>query len=319
MNCRLCANAEANRLFEPREMMLGTRGRFTYFQCAACECLQIAEFPPDMEKYYPATYYSLAQTPVELYRNPLKRVVKKWRDEYSLTERGIVGRQLNKKFPNAALHSLFHVHGLNRGSRILDVGCGSGALLYSLKENGFENVLGIDAYLQNDIVYPNGLNILKRELAHVSGEWDLVMLHHAFEHIADPLATLRRITKLLPSNGTCLLRVPTVSSFAWEHYGVNWVQLDAPRHFFLHSVKSMNLLAQQVGMEVDDVIYDSTAFQFWGSEQYAQDIPLTSERSFAINPAASLFSAEQITRFEAQAKQLNREQRGDSAAFYLVK
>ncbi len=319
MVCRICANDQANRSYEPCEMMLGTRERFAYFQCAACDCLQIAAFPTDMARYYPATYYSLAQAPVELYRSPLKRLVKKWRDEHALTGSGFLGERLYKKFPNAALHSLSQVPGLEKTARVLDVGCGSGALLYSLKENGFENVLGVDAYLEHDVLYPNGLRVLQRELAQVQDEWDLIMFHHAFEHVADPLATLQHAAKLLSPGGMCLLRIPTVPSFAWEHYGVNWVQLDAPRHFFLHSNKSISLLSQQAGLHVEAVVYDSTAFQFWGSEQYAQDIPLTSERSFAINPSASLFSAEQIMRFEAQAKQLNRNQRGDSAAFYLVK
>lgn len=319
MVCKICANEDANRRFEPREMMLGTRERFAYFQCAACECLQIASFPTDMARYYPSTYYSFAQAPIELYRSPLKRLVKKWRDEYSITEKGLVGRQLYKKFPNAALHSLFHVYGLNKASRILDIGCGVGSLLYSLRENGFENVLGIDAYLQKDIVYANGLRILRRELEHVSGVWDLVMFHHVFEHLAAPLAALKHVIKLLPSGGTCLLRIPTVSSYAWAQFGVNWVQLDAPRHFFLHSMRSISILAHQAGFNVDNIVYDSTAFQFWGSEQYARDIPLSSEKSFAVNPATSIFSVAQVTRFETQAKQLNREQRGDSAAFYLTK
>lgn len=319
MVCRICANEDASRNYEAREMMLGTHERFAYFQCAACDCLQIAVIPSEMEKYYPATYYSLSQAPVELYRHPVKRIIKKWRDEYSITKKGLVGRLLYKKFPNAALRSLFHVYGLNRASRILDIGCGAGALLYSLKENGFDNVLGIDAYLRKDIVYANGLHILKRELEHVSGEWDLVMFHHVFEHLATPLAALKHVMKLLPTGGVCLLRIPTVSSYAWEQFGVDWVQLDAPRHFFLHSMKSISCLAHQAGFNVDNVVYDSSAFQFWGSEQYARNIPLISEKSFAVNPVASLFSAEQIRRFEAQAKQLNRERRGDSAAFYLTK
>lgn len=300
-------------------MMLGTRERFEYFQCARCECLQIAAFPTDMARYYPSTYYSLAQAPVELYRSPLKRLVKKWRDEHALSGTGIIGERLYKKFPNAALQSLSHVPSLKKTASVLDVGCGSGALLYSLKENGFENVLGVDAYLENDVQYPNGLKVLQRELEDVQDEWDLIMFHHAFEHMADPLATLQHAAKRLSPGGMCLLRLPTVSSFAWEHYGVNWVQLDAPRHFFLHSTKSLGLLAQQVGLRVEAVVYDSTAFQFWGSEQYMQDIPLTSERSYAVNPPASLFSQAEIKSFEARAEELNRERRGDSAAFYLMK
>lgn len=57
------------------------------------------------------------------------------------------------------------------------------------------------------------------------------MFHHSFEHIADPFETLCSVRRLL-SSGTCLIRIPIVDSWAWENYGVNWIQIDAPRHFF---------------------------------------------------------------------------------------
>jgi SAM-dependent methyltransferase len=44
---------------------------------------------------------------------------------------------------------------------------------------------------------------------------------------------------LLACKGIIVVRIPAVSSYAWERYGVAWMQLDAPRHFFLHSPKSM--------------------------------------------------------------------------------
>ena len=50
---------------------------------------------------------------------------------------------------------------------------------------------------------------------------------------------------LLNKDGVLLVRVPLSSSWAWEHYRENWVQLDAPRHLYLHSVKSMEVLARQ--------------------------------------------------------------------------
>jgi hypothetical protein len=85
-----------------------------------------------------------------------------------------------------------------------------------------------------------------------------------------------------------------VSSYAWEHYGVKWVQLDAPRHFSLHPVESIRLLAKKAGLKVVNITHNSTSFQFWGSEQYERDIPLYDKRSYSVAPDGSLFSKKNI-------------------------
>jgi hypothetical protein len=81
----------------------------------------------------------------------------------------------------------------------------------------------------------------------------------------------------------------------------------------------MRLLARTAGFEVTEVVYDSTAFQFWGSVQYQHEIPLWSERSYVVNPKRSLFTAAQIGAWEEQAAELNARGRGDQACFYLRK
>ena len=116
-----------------------------------------------------------------------------------------------------------------------------------------------------------------------------------------------------------MIRIPLVSSEAWEKYGTDWVQLDAPRHFFLHSIESIKILAGETGFSIKEVAYDSDEGQFWGSEQYLKDIPLVAENSYARNPAKSIFSQEEIKNFKAMARELNSSSRGDQAAVYLVK
>jgi len=81
----------------------------------------------------------------------------------------------------------------------------------------------------------------------------------------------------------------------------------------------MHLLAQQCGFEVFKTEFDSTAFQFWGSEQYLRDIPLSDKRSYSISPKQSIFSDSDIQTFEARAKLLNTKSQGDQACFYLRK
>ena len=295
-------------------MMFGTRDRFNYFQCSQCGCLQISEIPADMSKYYPPDYYSFSMPQI----NPFKAFIKKQRDEYAVFNKGIIGRLLYMRFPDEILRSLANIQ-LTKTSNILDVGCGQGSLLYSLMETGCQNLSGIDPNIAEDIEYGNGLKIHKKSIHDIDGIWDLIMFHHSFEHIPDPVSTLQTVSKLLSHNGVCLIRIPVVSSYAWEHYGINWVQLDAPRHFYLHSVKSMEILARKANLDLEKIIYDSNSFQFWGSLQYEKDIPLVSEKSYKVNPSVSMFSAAEITEFEKKAKELNIKKQGDQAIFYLRK
>jgi hypothetical protein len=81
----------------------------------------------------------------------------------------------------------------------------------------------------------------------------------------------------------------------------------------------MGILAGEVDFQITDIVFDSTEFQFWGSEQYAKDIPLRSNRSYAENPEQSIFSRKEIESFRNRAAELNQKKEGDSASFYLYK
>ncbi len=166
---------------------------------------------------------------------------------------------------------------------------------------------------------PFGLSFDSRILDFGCGTGKLLRsLHHSFEHLPDPHAALKQIIRLIGDTGRCLIRLPVVN-FAWEKYGTDWVQMDPPRHLFLYTEKAFLHLAEKSGMTVEHVQYDSGPFQFWGSELYRRDIPLLDERSPWVDPGSSLFTAEQMARWTAEAEELNRTGRGDMAAFYLRK
>ena len=106
----------------------------------------------------------------------------------------------------------------------------------------------------------------------------------------------------------------------WRHYRENWVQLDAPRHFFLHSVQSLERLAQSTGFELVNVIYDSTEFQFGCSEMYLKGLALRPNAAGSTqNSYLSYFSEDDMISFQAMAKDLNRKNDGDQACFVLYK
>jgi SAM-dependent methyltransferase len=311
--CRICHSEAEHPRFEAREQMFGWGDRFGYFQCGACGCLQIEETPADLARFYGSGYYSYGAPG---YRNALTAWLNGRRDAWAIWGGSAVGAGLYKKRPREDLLCLRRLQ-LRRDARILDVGCGAGHFLYALRARGFKNLLGADPFIEAPIRYANGLVIERQSVHEVQGAWDVVTFHHSFEHIPDQQATLAAAARLLAPGGVCVLRLPVVSSEAWRTYGVHWVQLDAPRHLYLHSVDSVRALARQAGLTLEAVAHDSTAFQFWGSEQYRQGIPLRDPRSWAENPGAGLFSAAQIADWQRRAEALNAAGQGDQAAFYL--
>jgi SAM-dependent methyltransferase len=316
MVCRICGNSFANKVYEVKEMLCGLDEMFPYFECSLCGCLQIEKIPDNMSEYYPEYYYSYNNIERELNRNKVIKKIISLRDSYAISGKGIVGRCLSWMKPNEILKQLLEIR-LEKSSKILDVGCGSGMHLYRIKNAGYYNLLGVDPYLQSDIAYENRLQIRKMSVQDVGGTWDLIMFNHSFEHMPNPQEVLLSVAELLDDQGTCLIRVPISSSFAWQEYKTYWVQIDAPRHFFLFSVRSMNLLAKKAGFTIERIIYDSTEFQFVGSEKYRKDIPLYSDKSNRKN--SSLFSKAEISRFRKKAQELNGRGLGDQAAFYLRK
>lgn len=314
LRCRVCQGRSVLGRHSVREMMYGTREAFAYFQCADCLCLQIEQIPNDLARHYGQGYYSYRRAARPAHW--LKRWAGHWRNRWAVFGGSALGAALYRRSPSIELRSLRPL-ALQPGTRVLDVGCGSGHLVFALGDLGLRQVTGIDPFVPQDIAFDNGVRVLRQGIEALQGAWDVVMFHHSFEHVPDPRATLAHAARLLVPGGQCLLRVPTVTSHAWRHYGVNWVQLDAPRHLHLFAHESIRRLAADCGFELEAIVHDSYALQFWGSEQYAAGVALNDERSHARHPQASPFTAAQIAEFERRSVELNRQQQGDQAAFYL--
>jgi SAM-dependent methyltransferase len=317
VSCRVCENKEGNVSFMAREMMFGFGDEFEYYQCSQCSCLQIKEIPADLSKYYPQNYYSFSVGPESNAPKSLaargKQYLKKKIIEQSLGKKNIIGPLFAKRYNIPDWTKWLKVAGIGLDNSILDVGCGAGDLLLEMHRIGFSKLTGIDPYLNQDIHYENGVTVLKRSLNEVEDKYDFIMLNHSFEHMDDPLLTLKNIHRLLSAGRFALIRIPVGQCHAWETYGVNWYQLDAPRHFFLHTEKSMEVLAAQAGFKVSKIIYDSKGFQFWISEGYERGIPFEEQLN------APPFSKLELNKLDEKAKVLNQEGRGDQACFFLWK
>ena len=297
--------------------MFGWREEFEYLECARCGCLQIAQIPPNLEKYYPREGYYSYKPPKQKQHPGWLLALRHERTHYLLGHPSPIGMLLAKLSKPQEHFDWFAGRGLTLDSRLLDVGCGAGGLLLKLQREGFRSLLGADPFIEADIDYGNGVKVLKRGVGELEGQFDFVMLHHSFEHMPNPAAALKQLARLVAPGGTLLLRIPVADSWARQHYGLNWMAWDAPRHLYLHTRKSMALLAEGAGMEIAGVVHDSSGQQFSSSELYIRGVPYIEHGKYRPGNSPAAFSQEAWDDFQARAADLNRKGEGDTACFYL--
>lgn len=314
--CRVCGNTDGNNTYNVREMLLGTREEYEYFQCHSCGCLQLAEIPDDLGQFYPPGYCCHKDYRRRT-RNSLRRAFDTLRVGFSLPKKGVIASLFDAVTPRLDYLAWAQFAGLDRNSRILDVGCGSGKLLIRMSMGGFRILHGIDPFIDQDI-HVGGVRIdrisIQDYIDSKPESYRLVMLQHAFEHVPDPFETLRQMKELMDDDGHLLIRIPVADSYSREHYGENWFSWDAPRHTYLHTMKSMQYLAESTGFVISKVEHDATFHQLRASELYAQDVP-GNEHRYALNR----FSPAEVREFKSLTVKLNAEQRGEQAAFFLRK
>lgn len=306
--CRVCNALAANAArYYVLEMMFGTRDQFEYFECPACGCLQISAVPGDLSAYYPAAYYSYQIEP------RWKIWLKGRRLLHGIGRRSFVGARMSRRYGPDACARAVRLGKVAEDDPVLDVGGGNGAHLRPLRAAGFSNLLCVDPFIKQEVTEP-GFKVRRLRLRDITGKFRLVMMHHSFEHMPDQHEVLSAASGLLADDGLLLVRIP-VLGYGWRTYGVHWVELDAPRHLFLHTHASLVKLASQHGFELVEVAFDSTELEIWGSEQYRRGIALMAPESYGVNPAASIFSAEDIAGFRKRMAGLNKTGESGRAAF----
>ena len=314
--CRICYNETNNKSYFIKEMHYGTCEEFEYIECGNCGCLQIKSYPRDPGKYYPSDYgaHNVANSD-----RPGKFIgwLRKKKLKHVLNEKkSLIGFFLNIVIKPGFEQKMLPA-GIKRDSSILDVGSGAGSLILNLRNKGFTDITGTDIFIDKDLIYDDCLRIYKKALNEIEGTFDFIMLNHSFEHMPDQDVVLTNLRRLIKPGKTVMIRIPVKTDYIWNLYGINWGSIDAPRHFYLHTVKSVEIIAARNRFSVGSVIFDSGIFQFYASEQIIRGIPLRSENSYYLNKKSTLFSRSEIKKFQRDADELNKRHQGDGACFYL--
>jgi SAM-dependent methyltransferase len=314
MNCRICQCPDGNK-YLVKEMMFGLEEEFGYFECANCGCLQLEQIPADMSAYYPENYFSFAKE-IREKKSLFGNFINHKRLQHDLGSGDFWGRVLSFFSSPLSYSKWLRLAGCTPSARVLDVGCGNGRLLLKMAQGGMTDLVGIDPFVAENITYGNGVRIYKYQLSDCPDEWrghfDLIMFHHSFEHMEEPVKRLLEARTLLAPGGSILIRVPVADSYAWRHYREHWFQIDAPRHFCLHTQKSMEHVCVDAGMEIYQVESVGELGQFTCSELYRQGIPMVNAKRKGRD-----FRPSQLREFRRMTEKLNRLGDGDQSVFFI--
>ena len=245
--CPLCDAADFKELYVTRDRHYGISGTYRVVRCVQCFLVMLNPMYSDKElaTLYPSDYYA--------YQDKFR--MREWRE----LARRMLGYHVGTKDPR------FEVSGT-----ILDLGCGSGWFLDSMRSRGWKTY-GVEISEQAAALGKSrGLQICCGTLqdAQFSPElFDYVRANHSFEHISCPNETLREIHRILRPKGKLLIGVPNINSLNARAFNQYWWHLCAPVHTFNYSKDTLCRILVKHGFQVEKVSFNSDFFGILGSLQ----------------------------------------------------
>jgi SAM-dependent methyltransferase len=231
--CPLCGGTDyATLLPSVRDRLNGKSGVFAIARCAACGLVATRPRPSParLADYYRGVYAGRAARTLQA--GPAGRWV----------------ARLRTRIVRAAT-------GLDRGQRLLDVGCGYGTFLAAA-----QRATGCEAHgLERDAASVAGALAPAAVRYHLgsldtaalpAGSFDVVTLFQSLEHHEDPIAALRAVHALLKPGGACVVEVPDFDG-AWRRvFRAWWLPLLVPQHLFHFTPRTLRQALEATGFEV---------------------------------------------------------------------
>ncbi len=235
--CPSCQSVAITKVFSCKDNTV-SQEIFEVWKCAGCT-IRFTQNAPAVEHmghyYQSADYVSHSNTKKGL----VNRI-------YHLVR----NRTLNKK-----LELIKHVTCKTTGT-LLDVGAGTGAFAHTMQQAGWQ-VIGLepDALARENALKNYGLPLetLDSLPSLPATSFDVITLWHVLEHVHDLHGYLRNFHKLLNKEGVLMIAVPNYCSYDAEVYQNCWAAYDVPRHLYHFSPKSIKVLLQAHGFNVEQL------------------------------------------------------------------
>jgi len=237
--CPSCRADDAEAYRVSRDRLFKQRGVYRVVRCRRCGMIYTNPRPTfaSLAKHYPSEYF--CYLPPE-----------------SLTGlRRIIATGISRSVTERRMRALEKLMGtVSAGTRVCDVGCSHGELLYALKTLRQCNVVGVD--ISEPMVArcaERGVPAIAGTLAQAkfeSAKFDLVTMTEYLEHEGDPRSVLEECRRVVRDGGYLALEIPLISSLPAKLFRNHWSQLDLPRHLMFFTPETLQRMLSEVGFEV---------------------------------------------------------------------
>ncbi len=325
MQCLICGSllSDNGREYLIDETMFRIGQSFRYRECEQCGSVNLAEKVSSDTKWYPDNYYSFSVDPAQTFNGFLPRFLATVMAKSSLRGNRLFLDFMFRYAPMREVRTLasilLSISAAYSGSvskKILDVGTGSGVLPFVL---GLENrsfTIGIDPFLATE-KQTKSFELKQASIQDIRETFNLILFNHSLEHMHDVGQSLAHAKNLLEPGGSIIIRIPTVSSQAWDTYRENWFQLDAPRHTCIPSRKGLAQLTSSCGLQIVNNYDDSMDTQFWLSEAVAKGLSTMDATTGYTSYLTNTHSRQKKRFTRREARKNNGEHRGDQTVLIL--
>lgn len=234
--CKICESSNLKCVYNIYDDRYAYKELFDLYECQNCEHKflnhSLTDF--DLTKLY-TDYYPRKNLNVDDYKpHTFTRSFKSW---------------LNGE--KAASHTY-----VPKDVKILDIGCGFGeAIGYHQNRNCEAYGIEADSNVKK-VIDKFGLNIkigLFNKDLFAKSYFDYVTMDQVLEHSIDPIETLNGINHVLKVNGYLVISIPNANSLSANLFKKRWINWHTPYHLQFFSKKSIALLANNTGFNIESI------------------------------------------------------------------
>ena len=214
----------------------GVKGKFGLFRCTFCNLVSLFPRPSlkQLLSFYPESYHS--------YNVPVSKITR------FFVYLGL--KQQAKKFTTL----------IGKKGKILDVGCANGKQFDVLNKFGNWQFVGIDF---NDKIVKKGRKegyeiyaTTLEKFDYPKESFDLVIMDHLLEHVANLIETLDSASRLLKKGGYLVGAVPNINSLDRIFFGRFWGGYHLPRHVWHFIPQTLSGVLEKAGFKVIKITYE---------------------------------------------------------------